>query len=157
MSLREEIQQTRPFQSPLEELALNVLRTAGALSYAGAETLKDYGITPTQYNVLRILRGAGAAGLPCGAIAERMITRDSDITRLLDRLIALKLIDRGRSEDDRRVVTTTLTAAGKKLLARLDPVVKEMHQSLLGHLDQRTVSSLIAGLERAREATLVTT
>lgn len=151
MSLRDEIKQTRPFTSPLEEAALNIMRTASDLTYTASEALKPHGITTTQYNVLRILRGAGPAGLPCGAIAERMITRDSDITRLLDRLAAMHLVERGRMEGDRRVVTVRLTPAGTELLTGLDPVVQQLHQDLLGHLDPATVAALIAGLERARD------
>lgn len=151
MSLRDEIKQTRPFTSPLEEAALNIMRTASELTYRAGEVLKPYDITTTQYNVLRILRGAGPNGLPCGAIAERMITRDSDITRLLDRLAAMHLVERGRMEGDRRVVTVRLTPAGTELLTGLDPVVQQLHQDLLGHLDPATVAALIAGLERARD------
>jgi len=155
MSLRDEIKQTRPFTSSLEEALLNIVRTAGLLTYAAAEALKPYGLTPTQYNALRILRGAGAAGLPCGAIAERMITRDSDITRLLDRLGGMQLVERGRLEQDRRVVTVTLTEKGSQLLERLDPVVRQMHQDRLGHMDEASLSTLIRGLERARERAMV--
>lgn len=155
MSLRDEIKQTKPFSSPLEEAALNIIRTAEVIRYAAVEALRPYGITGTQYNVLRILRGAGPAGLPCGAIAERMVTQDSDITRLLDRLSSLGLIERGRSEEDRRVVTSALTADGRKLLTRLDPVVRQLHQDLLGHVDERTLTIMIRGLELARAHTVV--
>lgn len=151
MSLRDEIKQTKPFASPAEEAVLNIVRTAEVLRSAAAETLKPYGITGTQYNVLRILRGAGANGLPCGQIADRMVTQDSDITRLLDRLSTMGLIDRGRSEEDRRVVTTVLSAEGKKLLTKLDPVVKQLNQNLLGQLDERTIAAMIRGLEQIRE------
>ncbi len=151
MSLQDEIKQTKPFDSPLEEAMLNVVRTAEVLRYAAAELFKPYGITSTQYNVLRILRGAGSAGLPCGAIAERMVTQDSDITRLLDRLSSQGLITRGRSEEDRRVVTTVLTAEGKKLLARLDPVIRQWHEDRLGHVDERTLAAMVRGLEQFRE------
>src|SRR5262249_28129588 len=139
MSLREEIRQTRPFSSALEEALLNIVRTASELTYIAGETLKQYGITTTQYNVLRILRGAGKDGLPCGAIAERMVTRDSDITRLLDRLTGMHLVERGRMPGDRRVVTVRLTAKGTELLAGLDPVMQRMHHELLGHVDPATV------------------
>lgn len=157
MSLRDEIKQTKPFSSSLEEVALNIMRTASELTYSGGEVLKKYGITTTQYNVLRILRGAGASGLPCGAIAERMITRDSDITRLLDRLTGMHLVERGRMADDRRVVAVRLTPKGNDLLTELDPVVRQMHQELLGHLDDATVSELIAGLEKVRERARINT
>lgn len=156
MSLRDEIKQTKPFASLVEEAALNVVRTAEVVRYAAAETLKPYGITGTQYNVLRILRGAGPAGLPCGTIAERMVTQDSDITRLLDRLSTLQLIERGRSEEDRRVVTSTLTGEGRKLLTRLDPVVRQMNEDLLGHIDERTLTTMIRGLEQIRDQKPVT-
>jgi len=156
MSLRDEIKQTRPFTNPLEEAALNIMRTASELTYRAGEVLKQYGITTTQYNVLRILRGAGANGLPCGAIAERMITRDSDITRLLDRLTAMHLVERGRLADDRRVVTVKIASRGSELLGELDPVVRQLHQELLGHLDEATIAALIAGLERVRQRTVVT-
>lgn len=155
MSLRDEIKQNKPFGSPLEELTLNILRSASDLSYVVNEALKPYGVTATQYNVLRILRGAGASGLPCGAIAERMITQDSDITRLLDRLTGMELVERGRMEKDRRVVTVRITEAGADLLARLDPVLRQLHRDQFGHLDGATVSALIAGLERAREGAQV--
>lgn len=151
MSLRDEIKQTKPFTSSAEEAVLNIVRTAEVLRSVAADALKPHGITGTQYNVLRILRGAGAAGLPCGQIAERMVTQDSDITRLLDRLSTMGLIERGRSEEDRRVVTTVLSAEGKKLLTKLDPVVKQLNQDLLGRLDERTIAAMIRGLEQIRE------
>jgi len=150
-SLREEIKQTRPFRSLAEEAYLNVVRTAEVLHHLVAEVFQGHGITPTQYNVLRILRGAGPAGLPCGAIGERMINRDPDVTRLLDRLVAQGLAERTRNEDDRRVVVVTVTEAGRRLLAELDPAVRAVHQRQLGHLDQAALRALIRGLERARE------
>ena len=150
-SLREEIKQTRPFQSLREEALLNIVRTAGVLGYATGEALKPHGLTGAQYNVLRILRGAGASGLPCSAIGERMITRDSDVTRLLDRLEGMGLIERTRGEDDRRVVTTRLTEDGKALAGRLDPVIRGVQQRLLGHLDDGSLKTLIGLLEQARE------
>jgi DNA-binding MarR family transcriptional regulator len=151
MSLRDEIKQSKPFASPAEEAVLNIVRTAEVIRSVAAEGLKPYGITATQYNVLRILRGAGSSGLPCGQIADRMVTQDSDITRLLDRLSGMGLIERGRSVQDRRVVTTNLTAEGKKLLTRLDPVVRQLNQDLLGRLDERTIAAMIRGLELIRE------
>lgn len=151
MSLRDEIKQSKPFPSAAEEATLNIVRTAEFLRSAFGEGLKPYGITGTQYNVLRILRGAGNEGLPCGQIAERMVTQDSDITRLLDRLSGMGLIARGRSERDRRVVTTVITAEGKKLLSKLDPVVQQLNHALLGHLDERTIATMIRGLEQIRE------
>ncbi len=150
--LKEEIKQTRPFKSIHEETLLNVVRTSEVLSAGVVEPLKAHGITGTQYNVLRILRGAGPAGLACGAIGDRMLTRESDMTRLIDRLLALKLVERSRHEGDRRVVVTRLTEAGKRLLTTLDPVVKDAQRRLLGHMEDASLKQLIGLLERAREA-----
>lgn len=150
-SLREEIKQTRPFKSLYEETLLNLVRTSEVLSARTEDALKEHGITGTQYNVLRILRGAGPAGLACGAIGERMLTRESDMTRLIDRMLALKLVERTRHEGDRRVVVTTLTEKGRQLLTTLDPVVKEVQRRLLGHMDEASLRQLIGLLEQARE------
>src|SRR5215213_3217733 len=104
-SLREEIKQTRPFRSPEQEAFLNLQRTADVLMSRMGAVMQDHaGVSPTQYNVLRILRGAGDDGLPCRAVADRMVTRDPDITRLLDRLERDGLISRTRDTRDRRVV-----------------------------------------------------
>ena len=150
-SLREEIKQTRPFKSLYEETLLNLVRTSEVLSARTEDALKEHGITGTQYNVLRILRGAGPGGLACGAIGERMLTRESDMTRLIDRMLALKLVERTRHEGDRRVVVTTLTEKGRQLLTTLDPVVKEVQRKLLGHMDEASLRQLIGLLEQARE------
>jgi len=151
-SLREEIKQTRPFKSLYEETLLNVVRTSEVLSARTEDALKEHGVTGTQYNVLRILRGAGPAGLACGAIGERMLTRESDMTRLIDRMLALKLVERSRHEGDRRVVVTTLTEKGKQLLTTLDPVVKGVQRQLLGHMEEASLKQLIELLEQARES-----
>ena len=150
MSLRDEIKQRRPFRSLAEEVALNLHRTANAMGQAFGPVLKDADLTPTQYNVLRILRGAGKAGLPCGEIANRMITKDPDITRLVDRLVKRGLVRRDRDEADRRVVRTVITAEGQRLLARLDAPVDDANTRLLGHLGARKLRQLAALLESAR-------
>ncbi len=125
-------------------------RTADQLSWRGAEMLKQLGLSPTQYNALRILRGAGEKGLACSEIAERMINRDPDITRLIDRLERRGLVQRTREQKDRRVITTRITAAGLELLRRLDRPVEEFHRRLLGPLGERQLRSLIRLLELAR-------
>jgi DNA-binding MarR family transcriptional regulator len=115
------------------------------LSRGLVQVLKTENISATQYNVLRILRGA-PEGLPCGEIASRMITRDPDITRLLDRLEKRSLISRSREVSDRRTVMTRITPEGLKLLARLDEPVQEAHRKQLGHLGRvrlRTLSDLL--------------
>jgi len=120
--------------SPEETAFLDLLRTCDLLSRGPAQFLKSEDLSPTQYNVLRILRGAQPAGLPCGEIADRMITRDPDITRLLDRLEKRELISRCRETKDRRMVVARITPRGLKLLARLDEAVQEMYRKQLGHL-----------------------
>ena len=149
-SLSREIGQTRPFSSVAEEAHLSVMRTAEVLERGVVELLRDYGLTATQYNVLRILRGGPSEGLPCSAIGERMITFESDITRLLDRLQKLGWVERERATDDRRVVLSRITRPGLELLARLDAPVKEFHLKRLAGLDEAELQQLIALLERAR-------
>lgn len=156
MSLQDELKQNRPFVTLYEEAVLNIVRTASQLTYEAMEAFRPYGITTTQYNVLRILRGAGPNGLPCGAIADRLVTRDSDVTRLLDRLTGQHLVERGRSAEDRRVVTVRITEAGSELLVRLEPVLRTLQQQQLGHLDSDTLAALIHGLEQARTRPAVT-
>src|ERR1700730_6110717 len=118
---------------PEEAAFLDLLRTTDLLSRGLVRLLKDEDISSTQYNVLRILRGA-PDGLPCGEIASRMITRDPDVTRLLDRLEKRELISRSRETRDRRTVIARITPDGLKLLARLDGPVEEGHRKQLGHL-----------------------
>jgi len=120
---------------------LDLLRTTDMLSRGLFRVLKIEDLSPTQYNVLRILRGA-PDGLPCGEIASRMITRDPDITRLLDRLEKRKLISRCRETTDRRMVMARITPEGLKLLARLDQPVEAAHRRQLGHLGQQRLRAL---------------
>ncbi|MBV8478371.1 MAG: MarR family transcriptional regulator [Acidobacteria bacterium] len=123
----------QPAPSPEEEAYLELLRTTDLLSRGVVRVLKDEDLSSTQYNVLRILRGQ-REGLPCGEIAQRMITRDPDITRLLDRLENRGLVWRSRHEQDRRTVLTRITSAGLKVLARLDEPVRAVHDQQLGHV-----------------------
>jgi len=147
--LQREIGKLRPFDSLEQEAALNLHRTSDALAALEAETFKDADVSPTQYNVLRILRGAGEP-MSCGDIAQRMITRDPDMTRLLDRLEKRGLVSRCRGTKDRRVVHAKITQAGLQLLATLDQPVIEMHRRQLGHLGEEKLKQLIALLEEAR-------
>jgi DNA-binding MarR family transcriptional regulator len=146
-----EIKQTKAFGSLEGEALLNIHRAAAILEQAAGEALRPYGLSPTQYNVLRILRGAGPAGLGCQEIAERMVTRDPDITRLLDRLEGRKFIKRARSKEDRRVVVVRLAEAGASLLASLDSSIESLPKRLLGHLGERRLRLLIDLLELARQ------
>lgn len=134
---------------PEEVAFLDLVRTCDLLSRRPALLLKDEDLSATQYNVLRILRGS-PDGLPCGEIACRMITRDPDVTRLLDRLEKRGLIARWRETRDRRVVMAKITAEGLKLLARLDEPVQEMHRRQLGHLGKDRLRELSELLQAAR-------
>ena len=135
--------------SPEETASIDLFRTADLLSRAPAQLLKTEDLSPTQYNVLRILRGA-PSGLPCGEIAARMITRDPDITRLLDRLAKRSLIARRREAKDRRVVLTRITPEGLELLARLDEPMQQVHRKQLGQLGRNRLTTLAELLEAAR-------
>jgi len=148
--LRDEIKQTRPFTSLEQEALLSIERTAAVLGHSMAEALKGYSITPTQYNALRILRGAGEGGLCRNEVRERLVARVPDVTRLLDRLEEMGLVARERDTSDRRLVTTRITRDGLKLLARLDEPVAEAHQRQLGHMDERSLRALIDLLAEAR-------
>src|SRR6266852_170453 len=133
-----------------EEAAfLELLRTTDMLSRGIVQVLKAEDLSATQYNVLRILRGA-PEGLTCGEIANRMITRDPDITRLLDRLEKRGLIARCRETKDRRMVLTRITPEGLKLLAGLDEPVQEGHRKQLGHLGRQRLRELMELLQEAR-------
>jgi DNA-binding MarR family transcriptional regulator len=132
-----------------EATFLELARTTDALSRGVIPVLKAEDLSPNQYNVLRILRGA-PEGLACGEIASRMITRDPDVTRLLDRLEKRQLVSRCRETEDRRTVRTRISAGGFKLLARLDEPVLTAHRKLLGHLGQRRLKALSEMLREAR-------
>ena len=148
--LKDEIAQKRDFSSPEEEAILNLLRTADCLQRAMQHKIRPWGITATQYNVLRILRGAHPQGLTCSAIGDRMITAEPDITRLLARLKALKLIRQQRDKRDRRVLWTQISPAGLALLQETDPTVQHYPLELLGHLAPIQLATLIQLLEQAR-------
>jgi DNA-binding MarR family transcriptional regulator len=149
--LAAEIQQTKPFALLEEEAALNILRTAEVMGQAATAFLREYDLSPTQYNVLRILRGAEPAGATCSQISERMINHDPDITRLLDRLESRDFITRDRSKEDRRVVMVRTTPAGLDLLSRIDRPLRAFLKARLGKLDQDALVSLIGQLEQIRE------
>jgi len=135
--------------SPEEAVFLELFRTTDMLSRGLLNTLKTEDISATQYNVLRILRGA-PEGLACGEVAGRMITRDPDITRLFDRLEKRGLVSRSREVRDRRTVVTRITPEGLKLLDRLDDPIQEAHRRQLGHLGQKRLRVLTELLRDAR-------
>ena len=152
--LQHELRKRKPFDSAGEEAFLSILRTADVLNRAVVEMFRPHDLSPTQYNVLRILRGTcptGSHGLPCNAIADQMLTRDPDMTRLLDRLEKRQLITRARAEQDRRVVRTCITQKGLDLLKELDPVVSGSDRKYLGNMSDEQLRTLIDLLEVARE------
>lgn len=148
--LADEIKQGKPFGSIEEEACLNVQRTAAVLEQALEETLKPHGISATQYNALRILRGAGTKGLSCQEVGSRMIRLVPDITRLLDRLEAKGFISRARSEEDRRIVVVRIALSGTKLLAALDSVVQGLHRNVLGLLGEKKLRLMVELSEEMR-------
>jgi len=149
--LKLEIMQERPFASLEEEALLNLLRTSDCLNRAFHVKTRNWGVTSTQYNVLRILRGAQPDGLTCAAIGSRMIAAEPDITRLLKRLKALKLIRQKRDAQDRRAVRTVISEVGLALLREMDPAILALPGELLGHLKRGELKELIRLLELARK------
>lgn len=149
-SLRDEIKQTRPFRSDAQEAAIALLRTASVVSRRFARVVEPHGLSLAQYNVLRILRGAGAEGLPTLAIRDRMIDEGSTVTRLLDKLETAGLVTRDRSRPDRRQVLCQITAAGEALLSTLDPVVDAADTEAMAMLSATERASLIELLAAIR-------
>lgn len=150
-SIQSEIRQSKPFSTLEEEALIALQRTADQLHWRLSEMLKAHGLSPTQYNALRILRGAGDEGRACSEIAERMINRDPDITRLVDRLERRGLVARSREGRDRRVITTRITPAGLDLLQSLDRPIEDFNRKMLGPLGEPQLRKLIQILEAARE------
>ncbi len=148
--LQFELKQTVPFSSPEQEAYLSLLRTAGTLQASVEAKLMEFGLTGTQYNALRILRGAGPEGLPCSEIGERMITRDPDITRLLNRLEKRGLAERTRGKRDRRVIYGRITPAGLRLLRETDGPVEKHSREMLRHMGPQQLQKLIDLLEIVR-------
>ena len=154
--LQAELKQTKPFQHREDEAYLNLIRTADHLRRQVAELLKPHEVSPAQYNVLRILRGALSESeerdraRTCGDICARLVTFEPDLTRLLDRLVKQGLVERERDEQDRRVVRSRITRKGIDLLTRLDAPIADAHRQGLGRLGQERLLQLIDLLEDAR-------
>jgi len=148
--LREEIKQTKPFATLEQEAMLSIQRTDAVLTYSIIEALKPFDITPTQYNVLRILRGARPAGLCREDIRLRLVAQVPDVTRLLDRMEQAGMVGRERDTEDRRLVTTRITAKGLRLLEDLDAPLKKAHEGQFGHMSKTELRTLIALLAKAR-------
>ena len=152
----EEIKQKKPLRTPGQVAAITIFRTADVVRHAVERSLSPFGLSNEQYNVLRILRGAGDSGLPTLEISNRMLSRSPNITRLIDRLIAKRLARRTPSKEDRRVVIVSLTPQGLELLAHLDPVVDEVFDTF-PPTTTAEMETLIDVLDRVRERMAVKT
>ena len=149
-TLAEEIKQSKPFASLQQEVYLSIQRTADELQSRIAAILKPFGVSTTQYNVLRILRGAGPEGHRCSEIGDRMITREPDITRLLDRMAKAGWITQARDTEDRRVVITRITPEALKLLKEIDKPLNEFNRVFLTNMGEKKMKTLISLLEEVR-------
>jgi DNA-binding MarR family transcriptional regulator len=148
--LQAELKKRRPFDSPEQEASLNIARTADRFGICFARLFREYGLTPSQYNVLRILRGEGKP-LPILEVADRMLAAVPGITGLIDRLEGMGLVARERSTEDRRVVFVAITAKGLDLLGNLDEPEAALHKRLIGHLSPAELRELSRLLEKARQ------
>jgi DNA-binding MarR family transcriptional regulator len=151
--LASELKQTKPFTSPVQEAVLSIKRTAALLELRLAELLRPYGVTPTQYNVLRILRGAGADGLPRCEVQGRLVAPVADTTRLLDRLEKMGLVSRARNTDDRRVVTSKITPRGLALLEKVAAPLRQLEEDEVGQMSDARLRTLIGILDEVRRLT----
>jgi DNA-binding MarR family transcriptional regulator len=147
-----ELKQTKPFARPENEALVGLMRTAALVDHAANEALKPYGLTQTQYNVLRILRGASPNGLCGREVGERLIARVPDVPRLLDRMVEAGLISRERDSVDRRHVTARITDDGLALLDRATPVLEAVATRWFGAIDAAQLQSLIDLLDAVRES-----
>ncbi len=150
-TLLEELRQTKPFATLEEEALLSIVRTSAVLMDDFEQRLKPYGITATQYNVLRILRGSESAGLCRNDLRDRMLTRMPDVTRLLDRMEEAGLVERARGDEDRRMVGTRITKEALRLLAKLDKVVADDQRRRFHGVNAKQIQSLIDVLGALRQ------
>ena len=151
-----EIKQTKPQRTPGQMAVITIFRTADVLRHTVERSLSAFGVSNEQYNVLRILRGAGESGLPTLEISSRMLSRSPNITRLLDKLIAKKLVRRSRPKEDRRVVIVSVTPQGLQLLAHLDGVVDNVFNNFPS-TTKAEIETLVDVLDRIREHMAVKT
>src|SRR5262245_30189034 len=149
-TLQREIKKKKPFDLPEQEAMLNILRTADRLQIRFSRLFRRFGLTPQQYNILRILRGEGRP-LPILEIASRMITVVPGITGLIDRLEAADLVERKRCDNDRRVIYVAIAPRAVTLLHEMAPPLLQLHKQVLGHMNAGELTSLINLLEKARQ------
>jgi DNA-binding MarR family transcriptional regulator len=151
--LARELKQNRPFPSPIQEALLGIKRTAALLDLRLAEVLRPYGLTPTQYNVLRILRGAGAGGHPRCEVQGRLVAPVADTTRLLDRLERMGFVARTRSTEDRRVVMSKITPRGLAVLEQVAKPLQAHEENEMGQISDARLRTLIGILDEVRRLT----
>ncbi len=151
VDLKTELRKKGGFDSPEQEAALNLLRTSDLIDNRLGRLFREFGLTPSQYNVLRILRGEGKP-LPSLEIADRMIQVVPAITGLIDRLEKQEMVRRQRCQQDRRVVFVEITAKAKKMLAKIDEPLDQLHRSMMGHMSKKELADLNRLLEKARQA-----
>ena len=151
--LQAELKKKRPFDLPEQEAMLNIVRANDQFQIHFTRLFREYGLTSSQYNILRILRGEGSP-LPILEIADRMIVVVPGITGLIDRLEQADWVRRVRCEKDRRVIYVEITTKALKVLADLDQPLLELHQKLMGHLTKAELKELIRLLEKARGSDL---
>jgi DNA-binding MarR family transcriptional regulator len=151
-TLRDEIKQNKPFESLEQEAQLNIIRTGSLLLDDVEQFLKPYGVTATQYNVLRILRGAHPVGLCRNELRDRMLTRMPDVTRLLDRMEEVGMVARSRENEDRRMVRTQITAAGMKILDDVNEAAQQEQKRRFQSLNETQLKTLIELLTVVRQS-----
>lgn len=152
-----ELRQARPFTQPDREMAVTLMRTSDVLHHAVESALRPWGVSPEQYNVLRILQGAGPEGLPTLEIADRMIARAPNVTRLIDKMVEKGLARRERSEEDRRVVLIASAPGAAALLREMNAAVDALLDSRLGGISAKALKSLTAQLDDVRARLAVPT
>jgi DNA-binding MarR family transcriptional regulator len=148
--LESELKQSRPFSRRSEEALVSIMRTAAILDHVWQDALKGFGVTPTQYNVLRILRGAGKDGLCGREVGERLVSKVPDVSRLLDRMEDLSLMTRERDPSDRRHVTARITPKGLKILVEVEPTLRALEERFTGAVPAGALSDLIETLGTIR-------
>ncbi|MHC4829706.1 MAG: MarR family winged helix-turn-helix transcriptional regulator [Planctomycetota bacterium] len=151
-SMQEALKQSKPFPSTAIELLVNLYRTTDDVAAAQKAALREFELSPAQFNVLRILAGAGPDGHRVAGIGERLVTREPDVTRLVDGLKRRELVDRTRSEEDRRVVRVTITPAGRKLMQRASAVAEKLADQQFAHVPAKDQQALIRLLTLVRSA-----
>ncbi len=149
-TLAQELGKKNPFDLPEEEALLNIVRTSAALSIAFEREFRQYDITDSSYNVLRILRGSGPAGKLCSQVGRELVAQGPDVTRLIDRLERKGLCERRRSTTDRRAIWVVITAAGLDLVNRLDEPVRGLLKKSLGHMTREELEQISSLLAKAR-------